>query len=159
MAKPEEAYRYVVVESYRESGSGLHGDVHVRPVAAEGFSPRMRVECSKILSRDYPVGTRFRIKAKLTDKEEGGSSSIRISAGNSRFCADCLITSPHSHSTTMNNEQISRLIRSAGKLLKRSKPRRAGLRSSSEAKTSPAASASRSTSSVRSRRRASRSAT
>ena len=32
----------------------------------------MRVECSKSLSRDYPVGTKFRIKAKLTDKEEGG---------------------------------------------------------------------------------------
>jgi hypothetical protein len=31
MAKPSETYRYVVVESYRESGSGLHGDVHIRP--------------------------------------------------------------------------------------------------------------------------------
>jgi hypothetical protein len=31
----------------------------------------MRVECSKSLSRDFPIGTRFRIEAKLTDKEEG----------------------------------------------------------------------------------------
>jgi hypothetical protein len=72
MAKPGEPYRYVVVESYRESGSGLHGDVHIRPVPGEGFPRGMRVECSKSLSRDYPVGTRFKIKAKLTDKENGG---------------------------------------------------------------------------------------
>jgi hypothetical protein len=32
----------------------------------------MRVECSKSLSRDFPVGTRFKIRAKLTDREDGG---------------------------------------------------------------------------------------
>lgn len=31
----------------------------------------MHLECSKALARDYPVGTRFRIRAKLTDKEGG----------------------------------------------------------------------------------------
>jgi len=72
MAKPNEPYRTVVVESYRESGSGLQGDVHIRPVPAEGFAPGMRVECSKQLMRDYPVGTKFRIRAKLTDREDGG---------------------------------------------------------------------------------------
>ena len=72
MAKPNEPYRYVVVESCRESGSGLHGDVHIRPVLAEGFPSGTRVECSKALSRNYRVGTKFRIRAKLTDKEDGG---------------------------------------------------------------------------------------
>jgi hypothetical protein len=72
MAKPFEPYQNVVVESYRESGSGLHGGVHIRAVGGQGFKEGIRVECSKILSRDYPVGTRFRIKAKLTDKEDGG---------------------------------------------------------------------------------------
>jgi len=72
MAKPREPYRNVIVESYRESGSGLHGDVHIRPVASEGFPSGTRVECSKSLMRDFPVGTRFRIKAKLTDREGGG---------------------------------------------------------------------------------------
>jgi hypothetical protein len=71
MAKPKEPYRTVVVESYRESGSGLHGDVHIRPIPGEGFPPGIRVECSKQMMR-HPVGTKFRIKAKLTDKEEGG---------------------------------------------------------------------------------------
>jgi hypothetical protein len=72
MAKLNEPYRSIVVESYRESGSGLHGGVHIRPIPAEGFSPGIRVECAKQLSRDYPVGTKFRIQAKLTDRENGG---------------------------------------------------------------------------------------
>ena len=71
MAKPFEPYRDVVVESVRKSGSGLHGDVHIRPVAGQGYADDIRVECSKTLSRDFPVGTHFKIKAKLTDKEDG----------------------------------------------------------------------------------------
>ena len=72
MAKTLEPYRYVIVESYRERGSGLHGDVHIRPIVSEGLPLGIRVECAKSLSRDYPVGTKFRIKAKLTDREDGG---------------------------------------------------------------------------------------
>jgi hypothetical protein len=37
MAKPHERYRDVVVESFRIGGSGLHGDVHIRPIAGQGF--------------------------------------------------------------------------------------------------------------------------
>ena len=71
MAKPSEPYQDVIVESFRESGSGLHGDVHIRPVAGQGYPDGIRVECSKSLSYAFPVGTRFKIKAKLTDKEDG----------------------------------------------------------------------------------------
>lgn len=31
----------------------------------------MFVECSKALSEDYPIGTKFRIKAKITSKLGG----------------------------------------------------------------------------------------
>lgn len=73
MAMPQEGYSWVEVESYlADRTSGLHGQVHVRPVAGGQFSPALRVECSKSMSRDYPVGTRFRIWAKLTDREGGG---------------------------------------------------------------------------------------
>jgi hypothetical protein len=68
MAKVDGAYFWVVVESYRRSGSGLHGDIHVRPISGEKFPSTLHVECSKKLVTDYPVGTRFRIKAKLTDR-------------------------------------------------------------------------------------------
>jgi hypothetical protein len=73
MAKPEEGYSYIEVESYRAAQtSGLHGEIHIRPVAGQGLPTTLRVECSKALSRDYPVGTKFRIWAKLTDREGEG---------------------------------------------------------------------------------------
>lgn len=72
MAKKGEPYREILVESYRASASGLHGDIHMRPVAGQGLTSDLHVECSKELSRKYPVGTRFRIRAKLTDREGRG---------------------------------------------------------------------------------------
>ena len=73
MAKSNEPYQVVLVESYRpKSGSGLHGDIHIRPRPGQGFQTEMHVECSKSLSRNYPVGTIFKIRAKLTDREGSG---------------------------------------------------------------------------------------
>ena len=73
MAKPDEPYRDVLVESFRPSAtSGLHGPVHIRPVKGQGLLETLHVECSKKLSRNYPVGTKFKIQAKLTDRESGG---------------------------------------------------------------------------------------
>lgn len=70
MALRDGSYRMVVVESFRPvNTSGLHGEVHIRPIAGQGLSTEMFVECSKKLSERYPVGTRFRIKAKVTDRE------------------------------------------------------------------------------------------
>ena len=63
-------YHYIIVESYYITGSGLRGPIHIRPLPGQDpFLPSMHVECSKELSYDYPVGTRFRIKAKITDRE------------------------------------------------------------------------------------------
>lgn len=72
MAK-NEPYEMVEVESYRANRtSGLHGTIHIRPVAGQPYPQTMQVECSKKLVRDYPVGTRFRLRATLTDREGGG---------------------------------------------------------------------------------------
>jgi hypothetical protein len=72
MAKTE-PYRWIVVESYYpDNTSGLHGPIHIRPVEGQGYSTSLHVECSKSLSYSYPVGTRFRIRAKLTDREGSG---------------------------------------------------------------------------------------
>ncbi len=75
MGKPEEPYILIVVETYHESGSGLHGDLHVRPIAGQGLSRNLRVRFPKWLRRAHPVGTRFLVYAKLTDKE-GGSDFV-----------------------------------------------------------------------------------
>jgi len=66
-------YVYVVVESYvPQSTAGLHGPVHIRPIDGEVFPQSINVQCSKKLSEDFPIGTKFKIKAKLTDREGKG---------------------------------------------------------------------------------------
>ncbi len=66
-------YKEIIVESYKTtSTSGLHGDVHIRPAPNQFYSQALKVECAKRLSRDYPVGTRFKIRVKLTDREGEG---------------------------------------------------------------------------------------
>ncbi len=73
MAMPSEGYSWVEVESYvADLTSGLHGSVHIRPASGGAYPTNLRVECSKRMSTDYPIGTRFRIWAKLTDREGGG---------------------------------------------------------------------------------------
>lgn len=67
------SYEKVLVESFiPDSSSGRHGKVHIRPVEGGKYSPTLAVECSKKLSKDYPVGTKFLLRAKLTDREGGG---------------------------------------------------------------------------------------
>ena len=66
MAKPDEPHCIVAVETYRISGSGLHGAIHVRPVNGEQFPQTLHVRFAKKLRCAHPVDTRFRIDAKLT---------------------------------------------------------------------------------------------
>lgn len=73
MALHDEPYLEVLVESFiPQSKSGKRGTVHIRPVPGGQFDPDLAVECSKGLSRDYPIGTRFLLRAKLTDRDGGG---------------------------------------------------------------------------------------
>jgi hypothetical protein len=66
-------YRYVIVESFHPSSTAArHGPVHIRPLPSQGLDTSVFVECSKRLSEDYPVGTIFKVRAKLTDRERGG---------------------------------------------------------------------------------------
>ena len=72
MASFDEPYLTVDVESYISANtSGLHRRVHIRPLPSQELPEDMHVACSKILTRDYPVGTAFRLRAKLTDREGG----------------------------------------------------------------------------------------
>ena len=66
-------YQYIIVESFCPvDTAGRHGLVHIRPLPnQEPFNQDMFVACSRSLSSDYPVGTQFKIKAKLTDRDGG----------------------------------------------------------------------------------------
>lgn len=52
--------------------SGKHGKVHIRPVAGQGYSTDLLVEGNKAISKNYEVGTKFEVTAKLTDRKGGG---------------------------------------------------------------------------------------
>jgi hypothetical protein len=72
MAKHGGHYFYVNVETYYpDQTSGKHGPIHVRPLPGQGFD-EVAVQCSRKLCTDYPVGTRFRLRATTTDNHRGG---------------------------------------------------------------------------------------
>jgi hypothetical protein len=70
VARDPWAYREVAVESVPDPRTGA---LRIRPVAGQAYATSMRVQCSRTL-RDpdlYPAGTRFLIRAKLTDRMGG----------------------------------------------------------------------------------------
>ena len=64
-------YRYVVIETFRNSGEASTSSLRCRPLPGQGFSTQMRVECSSKMRDKYPVGTCFLIKTQTIDKEGG----------------------------------------------------------------------------------------
>ena len=67
MARDPWAYRDVAVESFTDPRTGL---LRIRPMAGQAYATSMRVQCSRALRdpEQYPPGTRFLIRAKLTDR-------------------------------------------------------------------------------------------
>ena len=68
-------YLNVIIETYYpDSTSGLHGDIHARPIEGQGYPKNMHVSCSKKLKNKnyHAVGTKFKLKAKLTNRKSGG---------------------------------------------------------------------------------------
>jgi hypothetical protein len=71
MSKPWSQYQQVIVETYPGRKPGKSSLIHVRPVEGQPFPTTMDVECSRKMRKEYPVGTRFRIYAKETNREAG----------------------------------------------------------------------------------------
>jgi hypothetical protein len=71
MSNPWSRYRQVVVETYEEVKPRKTSRIHVRPVAGEPYPVTMDVECSRSMRKLYPVGTRFLIYAKETNRDGG----------------------------------------------------------------------------------------
>lgn len=62
------AYRQVAVESRL-----IKGVVRIRPVPGQAYAPTLSVQCSRRLCDTalYPLGTRFLLLAKMTDRLGG----------------------------------------------------------------------------------------
>jgi len=72
VAKPWEKHHRVIVETYYEIKSGKSSRIHARPVEGQGFSTSLDVRCSRQMRSSKPIGSKFKIYAKLTDREGGG---------------------------------------------------------------------------------------
>lgn len=70
MARDAWAYREVAVESAIDPRSGR---VRIRPVSGQAYATSLRVQCARALSDldRFPVGTRFLVSARLTDRQGG----------------------------------------------------------------------------------------
>lgn len=61
----------IVIETFRAHGEPSGSMVRARPLPGQELSPELRVECTKRIRRDYPVGSLFLVSAKLTDRQGG----------------------------------------------------------------------------------------
>ena len=66
-------YKYYAVETFRPGYEQSSASVRVRPLPGQGLSTDMRVECSRQMRKNHPIGTIFKIQAKITDREGGTS--------------------------------------------------------------------------------------
>lgn len=64
-------YKKYLIETFWGLSEQSEKKVRARPVAGQGLSPNMRVECSSSMRKNHPVGTKFIVDAKITDKEGG----------------------------------------------------------------------------------------
>lgn len=75
MARKDERYVEIIVESFIPAfTAGRHGEVHIRPIPGQDpYTVDMYVACSdKLIDTSvYNIGTRFKILAKITDREDG----------------------------------------------------------------------------------------
>ncbi|MGV8899588.1 MAG: hypothetical protein ACOH2B_10175 [Burkholderiaceae bacterium] len=74
MTRDISAYRQVVVESFiAPTSTEKRGLVQIRPIQGQAFSSALVVQCSRRLTDTarFPVGTRFLLLAKMTDRLGG----------------------------------------------------------------------------------------
>ena len=67
MVKKMSVYREIVAEIVNGSDTKGSPKRQMRPIPEQGLDPKLNIECARKLREDYPVGTRFRIRVKLTD--------------------------------------------------------------------------------------------
>lgn len=64
-------YTEIVVESFYSTESGHRDKIHIRPAPGQAYSQHLLVECSRKMTENYPVGTKFRLCVITKQKEQG----------------------------------------------------------------------------------------
>ena len=60
-------YTSILVESFRNREPGHRYPIEIRPISGQVFPTHFLVECPMSMRKDFPVGTIFRICAKIKD--------------------------------------------------------------------------------------------
>lgn len=60
-------YRDIVIETYQAHGESSSRAIRARPLAGQGLSTGLKVECPTRMRNAYPVGTKLLIRAKVTE--------------------------------------------------------------------------------------------
>ena len=64
-------YQYFIVTTFINVAEQSSAKYRVRPLVGQGLPTNMRVECSRSMRKDHPLGTLFKIQAQLINKEGG----------------------------------------------------------------------------------------
>lgn len=62
-------YRYFIIETYENRGEPSSKKVRARPVAGQGISTQLNLECSVAMREAHSPGTLFKVDCKVTDRE------------------------------------------------------------------------------------------
>jgi len=62
-------YRFFYIETIRFTGGGSSNSIRARPLPNQDVDTSFFTECSTSERRSNPIGTVFRIKGKITDRE------------------------------------------------------------------------------------------
>ena len=69
-------YQDIVVETFiPKNHEHTDANIRVRPVEGQGYSTDLRVECSRSVRKNHPVGTKLRIQA-IESQRAGGKTYL-----------------------------------------------------------------------------------
>ena len=63
-------YRYVIIETYRSDNELSRHSIRARPLSGQGLSTTLKVECSTSMRELHPIGTKFKVWAKIKNTED-----------------------------------------------------------------------------------------
>lgn len=57
----------MIIETFRHTGGSSKHSIRARPLPGQSLSTSMRVECSSSMREGHPLGTLFKVRAKIKD--------------------------------------------------------------------------------------------
>jgi hypothetical protein len=72
---------FVIVETFLNPGEPSNAVFRVRPVQGQAFPSSMRVQCSRAMRHDFPLGSKFRLPIRLVKPNDGTQFLSEVGLG------------------------------------------------------------------------------